>query len=185
MRELTQSTANEPICFLMIDATLHIAGKTGLTPTVTISKNGGAFGTPAGAVSELANGWYVIAANSTDTNTLGPLLVHAEASGADPVDLEYQVVAQNRRIASMGLVLAKTTNITGLNDIAATAIVSSGAITTNGGKVSNVGTVDTLVDTTVARTGADGDTLETLSDQIDLLSPEERWTVDGDDWSMT
>lgn len=36
------------------------------------------------------------------------------------------------------IVLAKTTNITGLNDIAATAVVSAGAITTNAGAVSTV-----------------------------------------------
>ena len=36
------------------------------------------------------------------------------------------------------MALAKTTNITGFNDIAATAIVSSGAITTSGGAVSTV-----------------------------------------------
>ncbi len=42
------------------------------------------------------------------------------------------------------LTLAKTTNITGFNDIAATAVVSSGAITTSGGKVSEVALVDTL-----------------------------------------
>ena len=36
------------------------------------------------------------------------------------------------------LTLAKTTNITGFNDIAATAVVSSGAITTSGGAVSTV-----------------------------------------------
>lgn len=42
------------------------------------------------------------------------------------------------------LTLAKTTNITGFNDIAATAIVSSGAITTLAGAVVNVDLVDTL-----------------------------------------
>lgn len=41
-------------------------------------------------------------------------------------------------------VLAKTTNITGFNDIAATAIVSSGAITTSGGAVSTVITLTNL-----------------------------------------
>lgn len=47
--------------------------------------------------------------------------------------------------ASLGtFVLAKTTNITGFNDIAATAIVSSGAITTSGGAVSTVTTVGTV-----------------------------------------
>lgn len=42
--------------------------------------------------------------------------------------------------ATTDLTLAKTTNITGFNDIAATAIVSSGAITTSGGAVSTVTT---------------------------------------------
>ena len=39
---------------------------------------------------------------------------------------------------AFGLSIAKTTNITGFNDIAATAVVSSGAITTSGGAVSTV-----------------------------------------------
>jgi hypothetical protein len=39
---------------------------------------------------------------------------------------------------STPLVLAKTTNITGFNDIAATAVVSAGAITTSGGAVTTV-----------------------------------------------
>jgi len=45
---------------------------------------------------------------------------------------------------STDIVLAKTTNITGFNDIAATAVVSSGAITTSGGAVSTVTTVTNL-----------------------------------------
>jgi hypothetical protein len=44
--------------------------------------------------------------------------------------------------------LAKTTNITGFNDIAATAIVSSGAITTSGGSVSTVTTTTTATNLT-------------------------------------
>jgi hypothetical protein len=46
---------------------------------------------------------------------------------------------------STPLVLAKTTNITGFNDIAATAVVSAGAITTSGGAVSTVTTVTNRV----------------------------------------
>lgn len=45
---------------------------------------------------------------------------------------------------STPLTLAKTANITGFNDIAATAIVSSGAISTSGGAVSTVTTVNGL-----------------------------------------
>jgi len=39
----------------MADSGDHIAGKTGLEPTVTISKNGGSFTSPDGAVTEIGN----------------------------------------------------------------------------------------------------------------------------------
>jgi len=89
---IKNATAGTPIVFLMIDSTDHITGKTGLTPTVTISKNGGAFAAPAGAVTELANGWYRVAGNATDTNTNGMLALHAAATGADPTDMYAAVV---------------------------------------------------------------------------------------------
>lgn len=79
----------------MVDSTDHIAPKTGLTPVVTISKNGAAFAAPLGAISEVANGWYKIAGNATDSNTVGSLLIHATASGADPYDVEHEVVVFN------------------------------------------------------------------------------------------
>jgi hypothetical protein len=54
--------------------------------------------------------------------------------------------------ATLGtFMLAKTTNITGFNDIAATAVVSSGAITTSAGKVSEVTLVDTVTTNTDMR----------------------------------
>jgi hypothetical protein len=80
------STAQN-ILFFMTDSADHITGKTGLTPTVTISKNGGAFASPSGAVSAVGNGWYQVAGNATDSGTNGPLLLHATSAGADPCDL--------------------------------------------------------------------------------------------------
>lgn len=59
---------------------------------MTLSKNGAAFAAPAGAVSELGSGWYKVAGSATDTNTLGALILHATAAGADPCDEVYQVV---------------------------------------------------------------------------------------------
>lgn len=91
--ELKVNSAVEPLLFMMIDSADHISGKTGLAPTVTISKNGGVFASPAGAVTEVGSGLYKIAANATDTNTLGPLWIHATAAGADPLDeRSYRVV---------------------------------------------------------------------------------------------
>lgn len=63
---ITQSTATYNL--------LIYVGTTGLTLTAQLSKNGGAFAAAAGAVSELADGWYLIAGNATDSGTLGPLI---------------------------------------------------------------------------------------------------------------
>ena len=81
-----------PIPFLMIDSTDHITGKTGLTPSVTISKNGAAFAAPAGAVAAIGNGWYKLTPTAVDTGTAGSFLLHATATGADPCDILHEVV---------------------------------------------------------------------------------------------
>jgi hypothetical protein len=90
---LKQSSTGRTLLFLMVDSSDHLTGKTGLSPTVTLSKNGGAFAAPSGSVTELSNGWYKVAGNAADSNTLGPLLLHATASGADPCDDRFDVVA--------------------------------------------------------------------------------------------
>jgi hypothetical protein len=81
-------------------------------------------------------------------------------------------------------VLAKTTNITGFNDIAATAVVSAGAITTSSGAVSNVTNVGTLTTYTgntpqtgdsFARIGATGSGLTSLAPSATALSTVQ-WT---------
>jgi hypothetical protein len=77
----------------MVDSSDHTTGKTGLTCTVTLSKAGGSFASPSGAITEIANGWYKVAGNATDNNTLGSLVLHATATGADPTDVEFFVVA--------------------------------------------------------------------------------------------
>jgi len=84
---IKQSSTQAPLLFFMTLSSDHITGATGLTPTVTISKDGGAFASPSGAVSEIANGWYKVAGNATDTGTLGPIALHATAATADPCDL--------------------------------------------------------------------------------------------------
>jgi hypothetical protein len=90
---LKQSSTSRPLLFMMVDSTDHISGKTGLSPTVTLSKNGGSFTSPSGTVTEIANGWYKVAGNATDSGTLGPLLLHATATGADPSDDRFEIVA--------------------------------------------------------------------------------------------
>ena len=93
MRERQQGSTSYPITFGMVDSADHITSKTGLSPTVVISKNGGSFSAPSGAVTEVGNGIYVLAANSTDRNTLGSFELYATATGADPVNASYVIVA--------------------------------------------------------------------------------------------
>ena len=80
MRELKQSTAANVMVF-MADSTDHITGKTGLTLTVTLSKDGGAFASITPTVTERTSGWYNIA-HSAHTDTVR-LVVRATGTGAD------------------------------------------------------------------------------------------------------
>ncbi len=82
-----------PVLFFLTAAADHIAGLAGGTPTVTISKNGAAFVSPAGAVAEVGDGWYRLTPAGADVTTNGIFLLHAAADGADPVDVKCQVVA--------------------------------------------------------------------------------------------
>lgn len=103
-----QSTASDPLFFFLTQSSDHISGLTGATPTVNISKNGAAGAAPAGAITQVDStnlpGWYQVAGNATDTNTLGDILLHATAASADPCDMVVaQVVAFNPRNANLGL----------------------------------------------------------------------------------
>jgi hypothetical protein len=56
-------------------------GTTGLTITMTLSKNGGGFNSSSGSVTEISAGWYYVALDATDTNTLGGLAYVPTGSG--------------------------------------------------------------------------------------------------------
>lgn len=74
----------------------HVSPGTGKTIAVVISKNGAAFGNPsAGATNatELANGWYYVDLSTTDTDTLGPLIVRGTEGTIDPAEPVFRVVA--------------------------------------------------------------------------------------------
>lgn len=90
-----QYNTTDNLLFLMVSSVDHITGMPGLVPGVSlfviISKNGAAFAAPAGAITEIANGWYQVAANAVDASTAGPLVLHATGTGADPTDESYDV----------------------------------------------------------------------------------------------
>jgi hypothetical protein len=86
------------ITVLLVDSSDHVTGKTGLSAglTITASKAGTYSATPiTPTVAELdatnAKGLYSLILTTTHTNTLGELLLHITASGADPADYWFQV----------------------------------------------------------------------------------------------
>lgn len=98
---LKQSTA-VTVTVLMIDSSDHLTGKTGLAAGLTVyqSKAGAATGaiTPT-SVTELdatnAKGLYALALNTTTwTNTLGEMILHITATGADPADYKWWITAR-------------------------------------------------------------------------------------------
>jgi hypothetical protein len=89
---LKLSTARNRLVF-MTDSSDHVTGKTGLTLTITASKDGAAFASVTPTVTERGNGWYNLALTTSHTDTLGDLALHVTGTGADPADLSMQVVA--------------------------------------------------------------------------------------------
>ena len=87
---LKQSTARN-LMVLMTDSTDHITGATGLTLTITASKDGAAFASITPTVTERGDGWYSLALTTAHTDTLGDFVVHVTASGADPTDVREEV----------------------------------------------------------------------------------------------
>ena len=87
--DILKGSTGTPIVFgPMVLSSDHITatGDLHTTVTVTISKNGGAFGSPSGAITWIGNGWYQIAGNATDSGTAGPIAVHASVATNDPFD---------------------------------------------------------------------------------------------------
>ena len=85
MYVIVLGNTTRPLLFLM--------GATGLSPVVTLSKNGGTFAAAAGAVSEIGNNWYAVAPSAADANAIGPLIVIANAAGATATTSLIQVAA--------------------------------------------------------------------------------------------
>ncbi len=89
---LTNGSTSKKVMIFMADSSDHITGKTGLTVTVTKSKNGAAFGAWSGSVAEVSSGWYACTPAAGDVDTDGIMVVHGSATGADPADVMVEVL---------------------------------------------------------------------------------------------
>ena len=137
-----KNTAGQFIHFQGVDASTG-GILTGATYTARRCIDG-TFAAATGTVTEDTGvGFYKFAMSQADTNG-NNIGFNFTATGAVPQTVNIVTTACDPTSTAFGLSLAKTTNITGFNDIAATAIVSAGAITTLSGAVVNVDLVDTL-----------------------------------------
>lgn len=97
---LRQSTSVDVGIGPFVDATDGVTAETALTitqPDIRLKKNNGAWGqkNAAQTLTHEENGWYEVTLDSTDTGTLGILIVAVNETGALPVWKEYMVVPAN------------------------------------------------------------------------------------------
>jgi len=181
-RMLKQSTTITLRYGPFLDDTDFKTEETALSPTMEISKAGGAFAArnSATATAHDSNGWYSIEMNATDTNTLGGLTVKVDAAGHLPVWEHFMVVPANVWDSFFGAdllqvdatqwagsatattnvalktTLAKTTDITGFNDLSAAQVNAE---------------VDSALDTAVPGTPTAGSINERLKTMDDADIP--------------
>lgn len=93
MFERQVGTTTKPIPFLMVSNIGHISGALLLSPIVKLSKNAGPFYPAQGKVFEIGYGWYGLSGNVDDRDTLGDLIIHAEAPTADIVDEKGKITS--------------------------------------------------------------------------------------------
>jgi len=187
MHNLRQSTAYNLMVF-MTDSADRVSGKTGLTLTVTASKDGAAFGSISPTVTERGNGWYNLALTTAHTDTLGDLVIRATGTGADPSDLALQIqpfidtVATNldatvsSRLATAGYTAPDNASVTAIkaktdNLPAAPAAVSDiPTAATNASAVrTELATELARVDVAISTRSAPG-TAQTISSNADITA---------------
>ena len=144
-----KNTAGQYIHFQGVDSSTG-GIKSGVSWTMRVCLDGTFAAKQAGTTitEDGTTGWYKVALDQADTNG-NDIGYNFTGTGAIPVTINVITTACDPTSTAFGLSLAKTTNITGLNDIAATAVVSGGAITTSGGAVSTVSTVNALANNAI------------------------------------
>jgi len=100
MTWLKQSTAVTVPVGPFVDSTDGVTAETALTISqadIRLSKNGAAYAQTNNATgaTHMENGWYGVPLDTTDTNTLGSLVVAVNESGACPAWRNFMVVPAN------------------------------------------------------------------------------------------
>lgn len=178
MEEFLQSTTRR-VALKAYTSSDHISDATSKTIAVTISKNGGAFGNPsAGATNatEIASGWYYVDLSTTDTATLGPIIIRGTSATIDNVEMLAEVVlATTRGATALPNALPGANNglfIAGTN--AATTVTTSFTTTFTGNLTGNIGG---NVTGTVGGVSGTTQTLDALQTALNLTHGAGSWAT--------
>lgn len=126
MRLLKQSTATTLLLGPFLDSTDGVTSETALTISqsdVLLWKEGGttlAQKNESTSCTHRSNGLYTCPVNTTDTNTLGTLVVSVSESGALPIRQDYLVVPANVYDSLVGSDLLQV-DVQAINDVTANA----------------------------------------------------------------
>ena len=146
------------ISIRMLDSDDHVSGKTGLTLTINASKNGAAFASISPTVTERTNGWYQIALTGGHTDTAGDLVLRITATGADPLEIIYEVepgITISGGMAEANIKAVDDTEVDGLldtnvvnleNNVITSSAIQSGAITATGIAADAIGASEVAAD---------------------------------------
>lgn len=151
---LKQSTARNVVVFA-VDSVDNVTGKSGLTLTVTASKNGAAFASISPTQTDLGNGFYNLALTSSHTDTLGDLIIAMTGTAAIIQPISRQVVVELPGVsaAEITAIKAKTDNLP--SDPADASDVAGSFSTVN----STLSTIAGYLDTEIAAIKAKTDNL--------------------------
>ena len=139
----------------------HLSDAVSKTLAVVISKNAAGFGNPSAGATNATEvggagnglGWYYVDLSTTDTGTLGPLIVRATAGTVDNVELAYQVVdATNLGASNLDASVASRSTYAG----GAVASVTGAVGSVTGLTASDVGAIKAKTDNLPASPAATG-----------------------------
>jgi hypothetical protein len=149
MKYLKAGTAAVILMGPAVDKTDGVSAETALTPTVYLSKNGGAQAArnDATAITHDARGYYLVALNTTDTDTAGRLrALFSDDATHLPVWEDYTVLPAN----------VYDSLIAGSANLAVDSTKIGGTVQTAGDLADLLDAIGTIVTAIVADTGTDG-----------------------------
>ena len=177
---LKQSTAYTFRMGPFLDDTDGKTAETGLTiedSHVRVSKAGGNFidKNESSNSSHDEAGFYIVVLDTTDTNTVGELLIAAHISGALPVFVTFQVVEEAIYDALFAASADLITKVDAIDTVVDAILVDTG--TTLDGKID---TIDGIVDAILVDTGTTLDgKINTIDGIVDSILVDTGTTLDG------